>query len=74
MHGPAIIAEPVLQHADAIDHRIDTGQARQPVGFRVVTEIAGNPVKIGGQAARLGDIAAGRDDLMALAVQIGREM
>ena len=47
MHGPAVIAQTVLQHADAIDHGPHARQTRCPVIGPVAAKIAGDPFRAG---------------------------
>jgi hypothetical protein len=65
LHALHVIAQAVLQHADAIDHRIDAAQQGQPrAGVRKLVEISRDPLRVRQSAPRARDIPSCRDDLM----------
>ena len=65
-----VVAHAVLQHADAIDHRVEAFEQRQPVaGERQLAVVGRDPLRIGRAPLGLRDRAAGARDLMAVAIE-----
>ena len=70
MNALHVVAHAVLQHADAIHHRVEAFEQRQPVaGQRQLAVIGRDPLRIGRAALGLPDGAACAGDLVAVAMQ-----
>ena len=74
LHRLHVVAAAVLQHADAVHDRIDVLQQRPPgIGGREPREVGFDPCRIRKAPPRFVEAAAGRDQVMAVAVKARKD-
>lgn len=70
LHALHVVAQAVLQHADAIDDRVDALQQRLPrLGARKLLEIRRDPLRVRQPAPRAAEISSGGNDIVTGGMQ-----
>jgi hypothetical protein len=70
LHTLHLIAQAILQHADAIDHRVDALQQRLPrLSARKLSEIRRDPLRVGQSAPRAAETSSGGDEVVTGGMQ-----